>query len=227
MLDPFSKGFKVTPKGLARDKFNYNWQLAFPLIFLLVASTLSFSICLLNPPPGQSLNLGLFWSGYNVLTLSAALLTLLDIPKFSLYEWFDDRSPVQIKSGDRLFWGTTSKLSEEGIEILLPTAADLAKEIDIELVQEKLTFRGYVARTLVRDNHLQLIVKFTNLSLAQHRSLVEILYCRPDRWQKKSTPGELKSVWILLQLLFRPLKFFRKKYLSSIFLKMPTPSNFY
>ncbi|MGK7953565.1 MAG: glycosyltransferase [Xenococcaceae cyanobacterium] len=227
MLAPFSKGFKVTPKGLARDKFNYNWQLAFPLIFLLVASTLSFSICLLNPPPGQSLNLGLFWSGYNVLTLSAALLTLLDIPKFSLYEWFDDHSPVQIKSGDRLFWGTTSKLSEEGIEILLPTAADLAKEIDIELVQEKLTFRGYVARTLVRDNHLQLIVKFTNLSLAQHRSLVEILYCRPDRWQKKSTPGELRAVWILLQLLFRPLKFFRKKYLSSIFLKMPTPSNFY
>lgn len=213
MVNPFSKGFKVTPKGLARDKFNYNWQLAFPLVFLLAGSILSFSISLLNPPPGQFLNLGLFWSGYNVMTLSAALLTLLDIPKLSFYEWFSYQSPVQIISNNQVFLGTTSKLAEEGVEILLPTAADLAKEINIELVQEKLTFQGYIARTFVKDSHLKLIVKFTNLSLAQHRSLVKTLYCCPGQWQNKSSPGELKSVWILLQLLFRPLKFFNKKYL--------------
>ena len=28
LLSPFGKGFKVTPKGLARDKFNYNWSLS-------------------------------------------------------------------------------------------------------------------------------------------------------------------------------------------------------
>ena len=211
MLNPFSKGFKVTPKGLARDRFHYNWQLAFPLILILAVSTLSFSISLLNPPPGQSLNLSLFWSGYNVMIISAALLTLLDIPKPSFYEWFSYQSQVQIISDNSVFWGTTGKLAEEGIEILIPKSAKLTENITIKLLQEKLTLQGYITRTYVQDSNIRLTVKFANLSLAQHRRLIEILYCRPGQWQKKSTPGELNSVWIIFQLLFRPLRFFGKK----------------
>ncbi len=211
MLNPFSKGFKVTPKGLSRDKFNYNWQLAFPLIIFLVLSTFSFAVSLLNPPPGQNLNLSLFWSGYNVMTLSAALLTLLDIPKLSFYEWFSYQGKVQIVSNNSIFRGSTHKLSEEGIEILIPQSVDLAKNITINLIQEKVTLQGYITRTYVQDGYLKLVVKFANLSLSQHRSLIKMLYCRPGQWQRKSTPGELKSVWILWQLLFRPLQFFSKK----------------
>ncbi|MGK7935623.1 MAG: glycosyltransferase [Xenococcaceae cyanobacterium] len=211
MLNPFSKGFKVTPKGLSRDKFNYNWQLAFPLIILLALSTLSFAVSLLNPPPGQYLNLSLFWSGYNVMTLSAALLTLLDIPKLSFYEWFSYQSKVQIVSNNSIFRGYTHKLSEEGMEILIPQSVDLTKTITIDLILEKLTLQGYITRTYVQDRYLKLVVKFANLSLSQHRSLIKMLYCRPGQWQRKSTPGELESVWILWQLLFRPLQFFSKK----------------
>ena len=211
MLNPFSKGFKVTPKGLARDRFYYNWQLAFPLILLLIGSTASFAISLINPPPGQSLNLSLFWSGYNVMTLSAALLTLLDIPKPSFYEWFYYQSKVQIISDNKVIRGATYRLAEEGMEILIPRSAKSIGNITIKLVSEKLQFQGYITRTLVQDHYLKLIVKFANLSLSQHRSLIEILYCRPGQWQRKSTPGELKSVWILWQLLFRPLKFFSKQ----------------
>ncbi|MEO0928565.1 MAG: glycosyltransferase, partial [Cyanobacteria bacterium J06643_13] len=35
LFSPFGKGFKVTPKGLARDRFNYNWSLALPMTILL------------------------------------------------------------------------------------------------------------------------------------------------------------------------------------------------
>ena len=215
MLNPFSKGFKVTPKGLSRDKFNYNWQLAFPLIILLALSTLSFAVSLLNPPPGQDLNLSLFWSGYNVMTISAALLTLLDIPKLSFYEWFSYQSKVEIVSNKSIFRGYTHKLSEEGMEILMPQSVDLAKTITIDLILEKLTLQGYVTRTYVQDRYTKLVVKFANLSLSQHRSLIKMLYCRPGQWQRKSTPGELESVWILGKLLFRPLQFFGKKPLKS------------
>ena len=213
MLDPFSKGFKVTPKGLARDKFYYNWQLAFPLILLLLSSTVAFSISLVNPPPGQSLNLGLFWSGYNILTISAALLTLLDIPKPSFYEWLSYSGKVQIIDEYRVLPGAIHKLSEEGIEILILKAVNLNKNIHIKLLEEQLTLQGQITCTRFQDRYLKLTIEFTNLNLAQHRRLIKILYCRPGQWQRKSTPGELKSVWILLQLLFRPLKFFSKQYL--------------
>ena len=211
MLNPFSKGFKVTPKGLARDKFHYNWQLASPLVILLVASAVCFSFSLLNPPPGQSLNLGLFWSGYNVITISAALLTLLDIPKPSYYEWFPRKSKVEIVSNQNTYQGLTCNLSEEGVEILMPKTTELAKDITIELLQSELKLQGNITRTYLKNNYLQFKVKFTNLSLAQHRKLIELIYCRPGQWQRKSTPGELKSVWILLQLLLRPLQFLNKK----------------
>ncbi|MDJ0688833.1 MAG: glycosyltransferase [Xenococcaceae cyanobacterium MO_188.B32] len=225
MLDPFSKGFKVTPKGLARDRFNYNWQLAFPLILLLLGSTVSFSISLVNPPPGQSLNLGLFWSVYNVVTISAALLTLLDIPKPSFYEWLSYSSKVQIIDDHRVLSGAIHKLSEEGMEILILKAVNLTKNITIELIKEQLTLQGYITRTHLQDRYLKLTVKFSDLSLAQHKRLIEILYCRPGQWQRKSTPGELKSVWILLQLLFRPLQFSATKSLLRNKLKIGLSTN--
>jgi cellulose synthase (UDP-forming) len=38
MLNPFSKGFKVRPKGTASDRFSFNWRLALPLIVLFIPS---------------------------------------------------------------------------------------------------------------------------------------------------------------------------------------------
>jgi cellulose synthase (UDP-forming) len=45
----------------------------------------------------KGFDLGLIWSFYNLLTLSIALLVLLDVPRPSLYEWFDLRRTVQLK----------------------------------------------------------------------------------------------------------------------------------
>ena len=214
MVNPFAKGFKVTPKGLARDKFYYNWQLALPLIFFLVGSIMSFLISLFNPPPKQFLNLSLLWSGYNVMILTAALLTLLDRPKPSFYEWFSYQSKVKITYNDLTYSGVTNKLSEEGIEILMPKVANLTQNITIDLIKENLILQGRVTRIYLRDSHIKLIVKFKDISLTQHGYLVKMLYCLPGQWQRKSTPGELKSLWILLQLLLKPLQFFQSKYLQ-------------
>ena len=211
MLNPFSKGFKVTPKGLTRDRFHYNWQLAFPLILLLVVSAICFASSLFNPPPGQAINLGLFWSIYNVITISAALLTLLDIPRHSYYEWFSYRSNVHIVTNNYVYRGLTCKLAEEGVEILIPKTANLAKDLTIDFLSEELTLQGYITHTYLEDNCLKLRVKFNNSSLAQHRQLIEMLYCRPGQWQRKHSPGELQSVVILLKVLFRPLHFLKRK----------------
>jgi cellulose synthase (UDP-forming) len=41
MLNPFEKGFQVTPKGIASDRFRFNWKLGWPLIVLFAATAFS------------------------------------------------------------------------------------------------------------------------------------------------------------------------------------------
>ena len=215
LLAPFAKGFKVTPKGLARDKFNFNWNLALPMTVLLATTLISFSISLLNPPE-SSINIGLWWTGYNLITVSVSLLTLLDIPQLSFYEWFRTSQPVKIMSGDRVYWGVTQKLSEEGVEIFLEKAVDLATNLTVEIIAEGLTLSGCITRTYVQDHSLRAIVKFKNLSLEQHRHLIKILYCRPGQWQVRQIPGELESILILFKLLLRPLMFLNPKKVQQL-----------
>jgi cellulose synthase (UDP-forming) len=211
MLSPFSRGFKVTPKGLSRERFYFNWRLAFPLILILTASLFSFSMSLLNAPVKQSLNLGLIWSAYNILTISAALLTMVDIPKPSYYEWFSLNKKVQIRSGNESYWTITEKIAEEGVEIAWQSDITLPKNITIEFVEDGLSIEGYITHTFVRDKNTTLRVKFRDFNLAQQKSLIEMIYCSPGQWKRRNSPGEFKSLLILFKVLLRPLHLFRPK----------------
>ena len=215
MLNPFGKGFKVTPKGLSRNKFNYNWSLAFPMTILLGATLISFSYSLFNPPQ-TGFNLGLYWSSYNLLTISVAMMTLLDVPKPSFYEWFAVRKEINLYSDRYSYQATTQKISEEGVEIVLDCSANLSTDVIVELLPEVLIVSGKITRSYVSDDSLRAVVKFQNLSIAQHRELVEMLYCSPGQWQIKNTPNEIQSALILFKLLLRPLIFLHAKKVGQL-----------
>ncbi|MGL5942816.1 MAG: glycosyltransferase [Waterburya sp.] len=215
MFSPFGSGFEVTPKGVSRDKFNYNWSLALPMTILFGATLISFSFSLLNPPDA-SFNLGLYWSGYNLLTITVAMITLLDLPKPSFYEWFNLQKEVNIYSEQNSYQGVTQKISEEGVEILLEQSVNLATDVTIEIFPQLLILSGKITRTYIQDNTLRAIVKFQNLSIEQHRELVEMLYCRPGQWQRRYTPNELQSILLLFKLLLRPLIFLNRKKVSQL-----------
>lgn len=218
MLSPFGKGFKVTPKGLSRDKFNYNWSLALPMTILCIATFVTFGISLLNLRH-TGLNLSLYWSAYNVVTVSVAMMTLLDLPKPSFYEWYPLQKEVNLYGAERVFQGTTQKVSEEGIEILLDSSLNLSTKVTVELIPEVLLLKGKVTRSHVDQNELRAIIKFQDITLEQHRELVEMLYCRPGQWQRRRTPNELRSAIILFKLLLRPLTFFNRKKLEQLKLR--------
>ena len=215
ILSPFAKGFKVTPKGVARDRFNFNWTLAFPMVAILIATFISFAMSLLHPPE-SSINIGLWWSGYNLIIISVALLTLLDLPKPSFYEWFKSDRDIEIISNNQTYRGVAEKLSEEGLEIFVDEPVDFSTEVTIKILAEELTLSGRITRTYIADNSLRAIVKFSNLSLEQHRHLVKMLYCYPNQWERRQAPGELQSVLILFKLLLRPLMFFNRKKISQL-----------
>jgi len=212
MLRPFAKGFKVTPKGLASDRYNYNWGLAMPLLILLTLSVVSFITCLIKD--GSPLNISLWWGVYNILTLSGALLVLLDSPKLTAYQWFKTDREVEIDTGEQIITGKSMRISEEGIEIFIDQKIVLKTNVNLKLVNEDIDLKAIVTRTRSQGNQTIIRFKFSNISLASQRKLVKTLYCQAGQWKRKQAPGEIHSLLILFKLLVKPLRFVWQKQLG-------------
>ncbi|MEP0911922.1 glycosyltransferase [Leptolyngbya sp. GB1-A1] len=235
MLNPFSKGFKVTPKGTSSDRFSFNWNLAWPLIILFVATAVSlwvnFGLCMLKgawmntvPPEvaiqAKGIGLGWIWSSYNLIMLGIALLILLDVPRPSLYEWFNLHRTARITVTDTKtvtdtnivqdFWGTTTMISEVGAEIAL-TQLDFpiphegeVLPVTIEILEHHLILSCRVVQVTQQPDFLAVRVMFEQVTLAQQRLLVEMLFCRPGQWKRRTSPGEFESLVLLFRILLRP-----------------------
>ena len=255
MLNPFSKGFRVTPKGTANDRFSFNWHLAWPLIILFVASAISLwvnlGICMMQGawtatvPPAiadqiKGSGLGWIWSGYNVMMIGIALIILLDVPRPSLYEWFDLRRTVKLRlrvssaleESDRAqdFWGVTTMISEIGAEVAL-TQAGFSETIEspsgkipeaglpvmLEILEADLCIPSHATQAGFDGDFPTVRLMFEALTLQQQRQLIEMLFCRPGQWKNRHTPGELQSLLLLCRILLRPRVLFdRQANISTI-----------
>jgi len=229
LLHPFSKGFKVTPKGISSDRYIFNWKLASPLILLFIATAVSLWQNLylsIIPESGTTtvsliaehstgIGLGWLWSVYNLVMIGTALLILLDAPKTDKFEWFDLRRVVQLKVGSYNFWGVTTMISEVGAEIALtqqpPVKLVVSQPVKITIAEENLHLSAEIISTKFKDEFPTVRIQFTSVNLNQHRRLVEMLFCRPGQWQRQKAPGELASLWLLLRILMKPRILFERK----------------
>jgi cellulose synthase (UDP-forming) len=225
MLNPFSKGFKVTPKGTRSDRFYFNWRLAWPLILMFIITAVSLwrnlGLCMMKGAWAKTvtaelavqikgIGLGWLWSSYNLLMIGIALLILLDVPKPDLYEWFNLRRLVRLDVAKRTLWGVTTRISEVGAEVALtqaglPTvASDETLPVTLEILEEGISLQGQITTTGVSGEFPTVQVIFEHVTLSQERRLVEMLFCRPGQWKRQNTPGEFHSLWLLLRILLKP-----------------------
>ncbi|MBW4645387.1 MAG: glycosyltransferase [Goleter apudmare HA4340-LM2] len=223
MLNPFAKGFKVTPKGITSDRYYFNWNLAIPLILLFIATAISLmqNLCMCILAPSETtqqitgINFAWLWSAYNLMMISIALLILIDAPKADIYEWFKLRRVVQLKVGEQSFWGVTTMISEVGVEVALTQKPHLYfsknQSVNIEITEENLQIAGEIIRTGIHDQFPTVRIQFTSVSVNQHRRLVEMLFCRPGQWKHLQVPGELNSLFLLLKILTKPRILWNKK----------------
>ncbi|MCU0546258.1 MAG: glycosyltransferase [Oscillatoriaceae cyanobacterium Prado104] len=315
MLNPFAKGFKVTPKGMASDRFNFNWNLGWPLIVLFAATAFSLwrNLTIYLAKNGdrmqgisaetadllKGIHLGWIWSAYNLLMLGIALLILVDVPKPDIYEWFNLRRVVQLNAGDslrdssasRTFWGITTAISESGAEValtqmpswaransqiqesflpaniwresgdcnsylpdkinensaLVATTMERSRALSIresrteasdvkELIKyEAVTLKILEEECLIPVAKIEIVgskcqlesgfkdaaqlsfaqlptvrIAFDRLNVSQQRCLIEMLYCRPGQWLSQETPGEWRSLWLLLKIALKPRSIFER-----------------
>lgn len=225
MLNPFSKGFNVTPKGTRSDHYYFNWRLAWPLIIVFIFTAVSFwhnlgtSVMMGAMSPNMTplisqqikgINLGWVWSVYNLLLIGISLLILLDVPKPDLYDWFNLRRLVRLDVGGLSLWGVTTSISEVGTEIALTQAglptisAGETLPVTLAILEEAILLQGQLTQTGFSDEFPTGRVLFEQVTLSQQRRLVEMLFCRPGQWKRQNTPGELQSLWLLLKILLRP-----------------------
>ncbi|NEO08305.1 glycosyltransferase [Moorena sp. SIO3I8] len=235
MLNPFSRGFKVTPKGISRESFNYNWQLASPLIIVFVATAISFGFNLtelLIPASSlpsqetaqltQGISLAWIWSGYNLLVLSIALLILLDSPNPNTDEWFDLRKVVRINIGGQTYWGITKWISQVGAQIKLTEKLSISLKdnikVSLKIMGENLRLQGKITHTDLTSESPTFQIGFNQqMSLPQTRCLIEMLFCGVGQWKRCDTPGEFSLLWLLLKSLLQPrFVFNRNPNLSTI-----------
>lgn len=236
MLNPFSKGFNVTPKGTRNDHFYFNWRLAWPLIllFILTAVSLWWNLGMsvmkggmtttMTPEIAEQLrgiNLGWIWSVYNLLLIGISLLILLDVPKPDLYEWFDLRRLVRLDVAGRTLWGVTTKISEVGAEVALtqlglPSITKGGLPVTLEILEESILLQGQITQTGVSGQFPSVQIVFEQVTLSQQRTLVEMLFCRPGQWKRQDTPGELQSLWLLLKILLKPRVLFDRQRKVSV-----------
>ena len=225
MLNPFSRGFKVTPKGTKSDRFYFNWGLAWPLILMFIVTAVSLwrnlGLCMMKGAWAttvsqevaqqiKGIGLGWIWSTYNLLMIGVALLILLDVPKPDVYEWFNLRRVVQLDVAEGTFWGVTTRISEVGAEVALTQAGlpSIASgetlPVRLSILEEGISLQGQITDTGFSDEFPTVQVVFEQVTLSQQRCVVEMLFCRPGQWKRQNTPGEFHSLWLLLRILLKP-----------------------
>ncbi len=229
LLDPFGKGFKVTPKGTQRDRAQFNWALAWPLLVFFVATAVSLWVnlgnCMMRLSPYgwesqfKGIELGWIWSAYNLAILGVALLVLLDVPKPDAYEWFALRRTVCLTlPGDRplVRWGSTTSISEVGaiVELTqsLPWVPERSTPVAIAIPEEDILLDCRILSAESSGEFPTVRLAFDNVPLKRQRQLVTMLFCRPGQWRRQSTPGELASLLLLLRSVLLPRALFVKRY---------------
>ncbi len=232
LVKPFSGGFKVTPKGIYTDKPIFRWYLALPLIYSLIVTISSLTICfylLFNTESMNSLivelrlaysslEIGIFWNLYYLILLSLAILAFIDQPQTSSYPWLDIKTKVTLNINNVQLNGFSYSLSEQGSKIIIADDYSLPlikHDLEIQLYFQELdlTLKGLVKDVNFSKQKIDIVIEYTQLELSEYRTLVEFLFCSPNRWQTKIVPNEINSILILLNVLKNKIIFtpFRQK----------------
>jgi cellulose synthase (UDP-forming) len=200
LMNPFGSEFTVTPKGIVQDRYVYNWSLAWPLLVLFLVTFLGIIWNLSHPRlESNQVNFVLIWGSYNLLIILLALLALLETPRLGESRLLAIETPIELTlSSARSIPGKSVRLSETIAEIAVNEPLPLEEMVIVELVGENIQIAGQIIRSERHRKVWKAIVRLDTLERTRQEQLIEFLFCRPDRWPERETPGEWQSLWLLV-----------------------------
>lgn len=211
ILNPFSKGFNVTPKGISRNTYYFNFNMIKPLAIILIVNLLGviYNIALMSKISFNILHiLFVVWSVYNIIMLFVAILSLIDSPKDE-QEKFELEKKVLLKISNMDILGTTQTISEYGTQIKIEQQAKSDQILkgdfcQINFIDESMTIDAIITDSSSHTHKLELL--FNSIGLQEKRYLINLLFCQPNQWKKIDSPNEFHTFCILLNASFTKIK---------------------
>lgn len=203
LINPFTKIFRVTRKGLVSDKATFNISFAIPLIVLATIYALAIFYAIMSPsyPTNDYYLFFCFWSLYNLFCIWMGILALVDIPQKRIAIRFNHSLPCELFVSNKTYSGSTIDLSDAGV--FFRVEEQLSKNLTSLIGKFSISQLGLknIEAKIVWNSNNALALQFVNLTLKEYRSLVDFLYCQPGQW-KCLRPSEGRIYWESLKILF-------------------------
>ncbi len=191
LLRPFGWRFRVTQKGVYRNKTSLNWLLGGPLLMFLGLLLLATLYGYFNRYWFGSVDLFYFlfiFSVIRILLLIIGIYAAHDFPQQRRNARFTHQYVCKLDTGLAVLDSTTVNISETGI--LLKSDANLFPEISSKNIHEtkidatidipQIKLKNVPVR-FIRSSKKQAALAFKNLTLDHYRQLIKHLYCQPGQ----------------------------------------------
>jgi cellulose synthase (UDP-forming) len=203
LLRPFGKPFKVSKKGDVRRQLTLNAFLGVPLLLLLGLYVPAVIYAVANAewyPSKGIFALALGWSVYSLMLLWLSFQASFDVPQPTTSIRFRQQLPAAIRRRGIAKPVTVQEISDE--DIILTCEPETLAGSDLTVSIPACGLHEVPVRRLDQPTPSSFLLKIDRLSIAQHRSLIAFLYCRPGQWDEGGVPEPL-TFWHFVEAPFR------------------------
>jgi len=186
LINPRLGKFNVTAKGGVVRRSFFDLRIALPFLFLLALNIAGLVMAerrwVTDPFHHDTVIMNAVWTVYNVVILSVATSVAWERRQRRRQVRVNVRLPLLLVTPDgQRVAGVTAQVSGRGTMARLSRALPLARGSSVVL-----SFQGNPpceihARVAKRSNR-RMNLFFPELSLAQEKYLVSLIYCRPEAW---------------------------------------------
>lgn len=188
LIDPRQGQFNVTGKGGLVESNYFDWRISLPYLVIIGLNLLGFGfgVWRLFWGPADEIAttlLNLFWVGYNVLLLGAAVSVASETRQVRRTHRVDMRLPAALRRPDgQLLRCETEDFSEGGLSLTVPADQGLPVDAPVQVSlwrgDEAFVFPAQV----VGSSATRLRLRWALESTEQRMALVQCTFGRADAW---------------------------------------------
>ncbi|MBF2076188.1 MAG: UDP-forming cellulose synthase catalytic subunit [Synechococcales cyanobacterium C42_A2020_086] len=220
LINPKLGSFNVTSKGQTVDRRRFDLDSIRYLVILGVVTAVSLLAVpfwlIISPLETQAVLINTLWCLFNLLLVLAACLVAFEQPQLRRAHRMPRHLTAIIHSEGRSWSGTTTNISETGVQILLDVWPNIPDEVRLELVGDygaRVLLDARIVRGIAtRKLQTLLAVDFINPSRTQLDDLAVVIYSDVQEWysqRREETDRPFESLKFIATSLYRAFQEFR------------------